>query len=67
MDIHKNARLTPLSRATLVARVLGRGQPVRAVAADFGVSERRVGKWLARYRAEGSAGLRFRGGGSDWV
>jgi transposase InsO family protein len=57
MNIHKNARTTPQSRAVLVHRVLQEHWPVSAVAMAFGVSERTVYKWVARYRAEGPAGL----------
>jgi transposase InsO family protein len=57
MNIHKNARTTPQSRGLLVHRVLREQWPVSAVAMAFGVSERTVYKWLARYRAEGLAGL----------
>lgn len=57
MNIHKNARTTPQSRAMLVQRVIEKHWPVRTVALAFGVSERTVYKWLARYRAEGVAGL----------
>lgn len=57
MDIHKNARLTPHSRAELVRRVIAREQSPGAVAAAFGISERTVRKWLARYRSEGPGGL----------
>lgn len=57
MDIHKNARLTPHSRADLVRRVLVEGQTAKAVAAAFGICERTVRKWVARYQAEGKAGL----------
>jgi transposase InsO family protein len=60
MNIHKNARTTPQSRALLVHRVLRERWPVSAVAIAFGVSERTVYKWLARYRAEGLPGLRDR-------
>ena len=60
MNIHKNARTTPRSRAMLVHRVLREHWPVSAVAIAFGVSERTVYKWLARYRAEGVAGLHDR-------
>lgn len=56
MDVHQNARLTPHCRALLVERVL-RGQPKTRVAAQFDVSLSTVGKWLARYRREGAAGL----------
>ena len=60
MNIHKNARTTPQSRALLVSRVLEKHWPVSAVALAFGVSQRTVYKWLARYRAEGMAGLQDR-------
>lgn len=60
MDIHKNARTTPWSRAEIVTRVLERRQPVRGVAEDVGVSERTVRKWVARYQSEGAAGLQDR-------
>jgi len=57
MNIHKNARLTPHSRAELVRRVVTEGQSVTAVAAGFGVTVKTVGKWVARYRSEGLTGL----------
>jgi transposase InsO family protein len=57
MNIHKNARTTPQSRALIVHRVVHEHWPVSAVAIAFGVSERTVYKWLARHRAEGAAGL----------
>ncbi len=60
MNIHKNARTTPQSRAILVARVLEGRWPVSDVAAAFGISSRTVYKWLARYRSEGVAGLQDR-------
>ena len=55
MDIHKNARLTPRSRAELVRRVAKEGQSPKAVA--FGLCLKTVRKWVARWRAEGDAGL----------
>ena len=57
MDIHKNARLTPHSRALLVQRVLDEGQHPKTVAAAFGVCERTVRKWLERWLTEGASGL----------
>ena len=57
MNIHKNARTTPRSRAQIVARVRAGHEPVAAVAAAVGVSERTVRKWLARYAAAAEAGL----------
>src|SRR5579863_1868354 len=57
MNIHKNARLTPYSRAELVRRVLVEGQAPMAVASAMGVTGKTVGKWVARFEAEGQAGL----------
>jgi transposase InsO family protein len=57
MNIHKNARLTPHSRAELVRRVLVEGQVPMAVATAMGVTGKTVGKWVARFQAEGPAGL----------
>jgi transposase InsO family protein len=60
MDVHKNAGLTPRGRAELVRRVLAEGQSRGVVAAALGVSARTAGKWVARFRAEGLAGLEDR-------
>ena len=60
MDIHKNARTTPHSRLLMVRRVLDENRPAAKVAADFGVSERTVRKWLARWRAGGEPALNDR-------
>lgn len=60
MNIHTNARLAPRSRAEMIRRILSLHEPVSAVAGSFGLSERTVYKWLARFRAEGAAGLRDR-------
>ncbi len=43
MDIHQNARTTPLSRAALVMRVNG-GELPKTVAASVGVSDKTVRK-----------------------
>jgi transposase InsO family protein len=59
MNIHKNARLTPHSRADLVRRVEA-GWPTAAIAAAFGVSIRTVRKWVDRFRREGPEGLQDR-------
>jgi transposase InsO family protein len=50
MNIHQNARTTPQSRAEIVRRVTTEGQPVRRVAAAYGISDRTVRKWVARAR-----------------
>jgi transposase InsO family protein len=57
MDVHKNAGLTPHSRAELARRVLVEGQAPRVVAIGYGVSLKTARKWVARFRAEGSGGL----------
>ena len=57
MNSHKHARLTPKGRALLVSRVLDEGWSVAAASHAGGVSKRTGFKWLARFRAEGEAGL----------
>ena len=56
MNAHRNARTTPYARALIVERH-GAGEPVAAIAAAFGISERTVYKWLKRHREGGSAAL----------
>jgi transposase InsO family protein len=60
MNIHKNARTTPQSRALMVRRVVIEHWPVAEVAVALGVSVRTVYKWLARYRDAGVCGLQDR-------
>jgi len=60
MNMHKNARLTPHSRADLVRRIMVDGHTPKAVATAFGVCERTVRKWVARFNVEGEDGLRDR-------
>src|ERR1700755_2391859 len=59
MDVHKNARLTPLGRERMVKLVLG-GQTPQAVGEAVGVCPRTVRKWVERYQSEGPAGLQDR-------
>lgn len=59
MNTHQNARLTPAGRQAIVHRALA-GVPVAEVARGACVSARTVWKWLARFRAEGAAGLQDR-------
>jgi transposase len=56
MNIHKNARMTPIGRERLVQAVMG-GQTPEAAARAAGVYPRTVRKWVARFKAEGRAGL----------
>ncbi len=55
---HRNAPLTPHGRLRLVMRCQGR--PIAHVAAEAGVSRQCLGKWVARYREHGEAGLEER-------
>lgn len=54
---HANARLTPYGRRLLVERVITHGRPVAHVAKELGVSRQCAHRWVARFRAEGPAGL----------
>lgn len=56
MNIHKNAKLTPLGRERMVLAMRG-GQTPEAAARDAGVCPRTALKWLERYEREGRAGL----------
>ena len=57
MNMHKNARLTPLGRERLVKQVLERVLTPAAASAAAGVSVRTVYKLLARFGKEGMPGL----------
>jgi transposase InsO family protein len=57
MRIHANARTCPNSRRLLVCRIEDEGWALTPAASAAGVSERTARKWLARWRAEGEAGL----------
>jgi transposase len=57
MEIHANARTCPNSRKLLVQRIEEEGWSLMAAAEAAGISERSTRKWLARWRAEGEAGL----------
>jgi transposase InsO family protein len=58
MNIHKNARTTPQSRALIAKRVAG-GERRAVVARGVGVCDRTVAKWVAR-AAEGDLALEDR-------
>jgi transposase InsO family protein len=57
MRIHANARTCPNSRRLLVRRIEDDHWDVIPAAEAAGISERSARKWLARWRAEGEAGL----------
>lgn len=57
---HANARLTFHGRCLLVERVLSDRRPVSHVAKELGISRQAAHRWVARFRAEGVAGLQDR-------
>lgn len=59
MNMHKNARLTPLGRERIVRQVES-GQTPDDASETAGVCPRTVRKWVERYRREGLAGLQDR-------
>lgn len=59
MNIHKNARLTPIGRERMV-RQIASGQTPEAAARAAGVCPRTARKWWARFQAEGLEGLKDR-------
>ena len=52
MDVHKNARSVPASRALLWKRVSEQGWSVRAASEAAGMSERRGREWIRRARQQ---------------
>jgi len=57
---HRNARLTVHGRRLLVQRVRFEGMPVAHVAKAMGISRQCAHRWVARFDAEGEAGLHDR-------
>ena len=60
MRLHANAALSLNGRRRMVVAVVEHGRSIAEAAAAAGVSDRTCSKWVARYRAEGEAGLRDR-------
>ncbi len=54
---HANARLNLYGRRLLIERVVSHGRPVAHVAKELGVSRQCAHRWVARFRAQGEAGL----------
>jgi transposase InsO family protein len=54
---HANARLNLHGRRLLVERVIEHRRPVAHVAKELGISRQCAHRWIARFRAEGDAGL----------
>jgi len=59
MNIHNNARLTPIGRERIVMQVAS-GLTPQAAARAAGVCPRTIRKWVARYAVEGVAGWQDR-------
>ena len=57
---HRNARLTVHGRRLLVQGVRELGMPVAHVAKAMGISRQCAHRWVARFDAEGDAGLHDR-------
>jgi transposase InsO family protein len=57
MNLHANAALSLNARRRLVARVVDEGWSLTSAAAAAEVSDRTARKWVARWRADGDAGL----------
>jgi transposase InsO family protein len=57
---HPNASLTPRGRLGMALVVVDEGWSATATAERFQVDPKTVRKWVARYRAEGAAGLQDR-------
>ena len=57
MNIHKNARLTPLRREEMALAVIEGGFSKAHAARTFGVSAKIVARWIERYKAKGRAGM----------
>ena len=56
---HRNAPLTPEGRRRLCQRV-DAGRPICHVATEAGIARQTLGRWYARWREEGEAGLEDR-------
>lgn len=57
MNVHKNARLTPLGRAVMISRIEDEGWSVARAAEAAGLSKRTAIKWLGRHRRGGERRL----------
>jgi transposase InsO family protein/transposase-like protein len=60
MNVHKNARLTAKGREQMVRSVLEGGLRKACAARQYNTTPKTVGKWVARFMAEGSEGLKDR-------
>jgi transposase InsO family protein len=58
MDIHQNARLTPVLREELAKKVLSQTGTLNSAAAEFKVTGKTAAKWARRFQQLGRAGMR---------
>ena len=57
MNIHKNARLTPLRREEMALAVMEGALSQAQAALKFAVTSKVVRRWVKRYEADGHAGM----------
>ena len=57
MNIHNNARLTPLRRGEMALSVIAGRLSQAQAARTYGVSAKIVARWVQRFRIEGRAGM----------
>ncbi|MUZ65642.1 IS481 family transposase [Agrobacterium vitis] len=57
MNIHKNARLTPLRREEMALSVIEGRVSKASAARTYGVSAKIVARWVERFQVEGRAGM----------
>ncbi|TGS81038.1 IS481 family transposase, partial [Mesorhizobium sp. M3A.F.Ca.ET.175.01.1.1] len=57
MNIHKNARLTPLRREEMALSVIEGAFSKAHAARVYGVSAKIVARWVERYKSEGRPGM----------
>jgi transposase InsO family protein/transposase-like protein len=67
MKLHGNAALSLNQRRRMVHRVVEQGWSIAEAAAAAEVSGRTCSKWVARYLAEGDAGLLDRSSAPGWI
>ena len=57
MNIHNNARLTPIRREEMARRVVGGHLTQAQAARSYGVSAKVVARWVLRFKADGCEGM----------
>ena len=60
MNIHKNARFTPIRREEMALSVIAGRLSKAQAAREYGVSAKIVSRWTERFRAEGREGMQDR-------